>query len=315
MALDPALSRTLLAGVPLFHHLNAEQMDRVADVTTLERYPADHIVLDPQDVGHTLFIVASGEVQIVYPARSAEVELARLGPGDFFGEMAILNTLPRSATVRTVEPTEVLQLDRDAFQRLVTGTPELALSLLESLSLRIRNADQQISDLSDQALRDSLTGLLNRRAFNDRLAEECDRTQRYGEPFSLVLLDLDGFKVVNDNYGHAVGDQVLAWVGRVISEHTRAADSAYRIGGDEFAIICPSSEGEVAAQAAKRVVDVMGQLRPPLDFDLDITMSAGYAAAPTDARRPDTLFQAGDRALMRAKAEGRNRVCGPTSGF
>lgn len=306
---------SLLAGVPIFRSFSSEQLAEVAERTSMVEFAAEESILELGDAGQALYVLVEGEVQVVYPSRAEPVELARLGPGDFFGEMSLLNERPRSATVRTTRPTRALKLEKRAFQELLQSSPPMALTLLEVLSVRIRNADEQISDLSDQALRDPLTGLLNRRSFYDRLAEECDRTRRYGEPFSLVLLDLDKFKSVNDNFGHAVGDQVLAWVGRLINEHTRSADSAYRIGGEEFAIICPSSEGEVAANAARRLVDVVAQARPPLDFDLQTTISAGYACAPTDARRPDTLFHVADRALLRAKAEGRNRVAPPASTF
>jgi len=263
------------------------------------------------DPGHALFVVVAGEVDVIYPARSSEFRLARLGPGECFGEMAILNDMPRSATVRTTGVVEVLQLERQDFEQVVRETPTIAMALLDVLSRRIRNADDQLGGLSEQAMRDSLTGLLNRRAFQERLNEEADRTRRYGDPFSLVLIDLDKFKNINDTLGHDAGDAVLSWVGRVLVEHTRQADSAYRVGGEEFAILCPSSEGEVARAAAERLVSVIAQATPPLDVDLQVTMSAGYASCPTEGRTPDNIFQAADRALLRAKADGRNRVCGP----
>lgn len=311
----PEHRRTLLAGVPLFRGLPAEKLEQLARHCELADFPEDHVIMALGDAGHALHVIVSGEVQVVYPARAAEVELSRLGPSEFFGEMAILNEMPRSATVRTTTPVTTLVLEREAFRSVLEASPALAVPLLEALSLRIRTADEQISDLSDQALRDPLTGLLNRRSFKDRLAEECDRTRRYGEPFSLVVLDVDHFKDVNENHGHAVGDQVLAWIGRLIGEHTRAADSAYRLGGEEFAIVCPSSEGDVAASAARRIVDVVAQARPPLDFQIRVTLSGGYASAPTDARRPDALFHLAERALLRAKAEGRNRVSAPQAAF
>lgn len=298
----------LLAGVPIFSSFSREQLDRIVEITSMVEYPSEHVIVELGDPGRALFVIVEGTVQVIHPSRAAEVELARMGPGDFFGEMAILDQLPRSATVRTATETRMLKLEHADFQELLESSPPMAMMLLEALLLRVRKADEQIGDLSDRALEDPLTGLSNRRAFYDRLAEEADRTRRYGEPFSLVLLDLDRFQTINDEFGRAVGDRILSWVGRLITEHTRAADSAYRLGGEEFAVICPSSEGEVAANAARRLVDLIGQARPPLDFDVRLTISAGYACAPTDARRPDVLFHAADRALLRAKAEGRNRV-------
>ncbi len=301
----------MLKGVPLLQSLSDDELDRIAPLVTRERIEAATNIVEIGDPGHALYIVVSGEVDVVYPARSSDFTLARLGPGETFGEMAILNDMPRSATVRSTGPVELFVLEREAFSRVLVDTPSVALKLLEVLSLRIRNADAQLGGLNEKAMRDQLTGLLNRRAFHDRLNEECDRTRRYGEPFSLILIDLDKFKQINDTLGHDSGDLVLGWMGRLLTEHTRQADSAYRIGGEEFAVLCPSSEGEVAARAAERLVSIVAQAKPPLSAELTVTMSAGYASCPAIARTPDEIFQQADRALLRAKADGRNRVCGP----
>lgn len=301
----------LLARVPMFKDLAADELAILAETATVEQYASGVDIVEMGDPGHALFIVIEGQVQVLYPSRSNDFELARLGPGECFGEMALLNEMPRSATVRAVNEVSTLTLKKDEFRKQLLSMPSVAVALLSSLSTRIRNADEQISGLSDKAMKDPLTGLLNRRAFNDRINEEADRTRRYGDPFSLIMIDLDKFKSINDSFGHDTGDAILAWVGRLLNEHTRAADSAYRIGGEEFAILCPSSSGEVTQKAARRLIDVVAGARPPVSFDLTVTMSAGYATAPIDGRRPDELFQKADQALLRAKREGRNRVCDP----
>ena len=302
----------LLKRVPMFRELSDDDLEQLGAACIPESFGPGEDIVHLGDPGHALYIVTEGQVQVLYPARSSEYELARLGPGECFGEMALLNDLPRSATVRSVDGVSTLTLDKKDFREQLLKRPSVAMQLLSALSRRIRNADEQISGLSDQAMNDPLTGLLNRRAFNDRLAEECDRTRRYGEPFSLILIDLDKFKSINDSFGHDTGDAILSWVGRLFTEHTRSADSAFRIGGEEFAILCPSSAGETTFNAARRLVQIIADARPPVSFDLTVTMSAGFSSAPIDGRRPDELFQIADRALMRAKAGGRNRVCAPT---
>ena len=307
--------RDLLTRVPLFRELDPDGLQRVVAATRPVSFDDGTDIVAIGDPGHALYIVTSGEVQVLYPARSGEFELARLGAGECFGEMALLNDKPRSATVRAVGPVEALLLDKADFDRVLMETPRLAVRLLTTLSQRIRNADEQISGLSDKALRDPLTSLLNRRAFHERLQEECDRSRRYGDTFALILLDLDRFKAINDTLGHVVGDRVLAWVGRILGEHTRAADAPFRVGGEEFAILCPNTPAEVAHHAAERLVAVVGEARPPLQDsgDVTVTMSAGYAVCPDHGRRPEVLYQVADTALMQAKTGGRDRVVAPAA--
>ena len=251
-------------------------------------------------------------MQVLYPVRNVEFELARLGPGEFFGEMALLNEKPRSATVRAVGDVSAVVLDKTEFRAIVLDRPRVALALLEVLSVRIRHADEQISGLSDQAVRDPLTGLLNRRAFTERITQEIDRTRRYEKKFSLIVLDLDHFKAINDTLGHDVGDAVLSWIGRILMEHTRVADVPFRIGGEEFAVLCPATSAALARDVAQRLVGVVGEAKPPGGHELHVTMSAGYGTCPEHGETTESLYNAADQALLKAKREGRNRVVGPT---
>ena len=302
-----------LRKVPLFADLDAENLERLASACRTVSFPPDTKIVRMGESGHSLFLIASGSVRVQYPARSADFELARLSSGDFFGEMALLNEMPRSATVESVDEVELLVLDKDDFQKIIVESPPVSLQFLETMSLRIRNADEQISDLSEKAMRDSLTGLLNRRAFRERLREESDRSIRYGDTFALILLDLDRFKSINDTFGHDTGDTVLSWIGRLLTEHTRAADAPCRVGGEEFAILAPATNSEVAAALCQRLVETVAEAKPPVDFELRVTMSAGYAACPEHTSSPEKLFNIADQALLRAKGEGRNQVCHPTA--
>jgi diguanylate cyclase (GGDEF)-like protein len=304
----------LLAHVPLFSGLERVDLERLARAVRCEAFAPGEEIVRIGDAGHALFVVLDGTVTVVYPSRSADVELARMGAGDFFGEMAILNEKPRSATVRALEPVRLLVLEKEDFTRIVIESPRVALRVMETLSGRIRHTDEHLSGMSEQALRDALTGLLNRRSFQDRLAEECDRGRRYGDGFALLLLDLDHFKAINDGFGHDLGDSVLAWVGRLLLEHTRGADIPFRIGGEEFAVICPGTGSAEATAAATRLVAVVEEARPPVRHRLRPTLSAGFAVYPDHGRRPDQLYQAADQALLRAKSGGRNQVVGAASG-
>jgi diguanylate cyclase (GGDEF)-like protein len=301
----------LLTRVSLFHALAPEDLNHVAEAVQSLEFEAGQNIVEVGDAGTSLFIVVDGTVQVLYPGRNLEVELALLGPGDFFGEMALLNAKPRSATVRAQTKVRALELEKEAFQRLVHASPSVAIQILEILSLRVRSADEQIGGLSDQAQRDSLTKLLNRRALQERLAEECDRHRRYGTAFSLILIDPDRFRDINEMFGQGVGDATLAWIARLLTEHTRESDVAFRVGADAFALLCPSTVGHAARYVAQRMVELVGQARPPVSFDLRVTVSASVAICPTHGLRPDDLLQNAEKALVQAKSDGRNRVHSP----
>lgn len=300
-----------LARVPLFSGLESEDLARLAEASRVQTFPPATSIVEMGEPGRSLYLVTEGEVAVLYPARETEFELARLGPGEFFGEMALLNDKPRSATVRSVGEVSAIVLDKTEFRAIVLERPLVALELIEALSVRIRQADEQISGLSDQAVRDALTGLMNRRAFSERLEQEVDRSRRYEGEFSLILLDLDHFKSVNDALGHDVGDEVLSWIGRILMEHTRVADVTFRIGSEEFAILCPATASKLAHALAQRLVDLVGEARPPVRHDLHVSMSAGHATCLDHANSPETLYHVADQCLLQAKHDGRNRVVAP----
>ncbi|HEY4321512.1 MAG TPA: diguanylate cyclase [Gemmatimonadales bacterium] len=162
--------------------------------------------------------------------------------------------------------------------------------------------------LTELARRDPLTHLLNRRAFDDELAERFARQQRFNEAFALLVLDLDHFKRVNDQHGHAAGDEVLRTATRALSAELRSFDPLFRIGGEEFAVILTGSDASSAQLAAERLRRAVAHHPVTVDGTaITVTVSIGMAIA-TAAAAPDTLIRAADAALYRAKADGRNQV-------
>ena len=158
-----------------------------------------------------------------------------------------------------------------------------------------------------RAATDALTGLPNQRACQDNLKRILALASRAVSPFSVVLLDLDHFKQVNDRYGHGVGDDVLAAVGGAFSACLRASDFAGRYGGEEFLILMPDTDSEGALEAAEKLRAAIQAIDLP-QVDRPITASLGVASYPTDALESDTLVRMADRALYSAKGAGRNRV-------
>lgn len=180
-------------------------------------------------------------------------------------------------------------------------TQRLADSLQE-----LHRAHQQLLDLSRL---DPLTQVSNRRALMEWLELELQRCRRYGHPLALLFLDVDRFKIVNDRYGHAVGDKVLQHLARVAGSLTRPPDMVGRYGGEEFAIGLVECDLAGAAHIAERIRTAIAQSSVPVEAgEVAVTVSIGIAALTSDIDSVEALLARADRALYRAKAAGRNRV-------
>jgi diguanylate cyclase (GGDEF)-like protein len=167
-------------------------------------------------------------------------------------------------------------------------------------------------ELERRAYTDDLTGLANRRRFLEQAEEELARVQRYGTALSLVMLDIDRFKQVNDHHGHKVGDLVLQHLAQVCRTVLRDVDVVGRIGGEEFAVLLPHTGCAAALDAAERLRAALAESRVALGDgrELLFTVSMGVATLCEGCTGIDALLIAADRALYQAKAGGRNRVCG-----
>ena len=165
------------------------------------------------------------------------------------------------------------------------------------------------ADLQEQAVRDALTGLYNRRYLDETLERELARAMREGEPISFVMLDIDHFKQINDNFGHNEGDAVLQKLAALLLSHTRVEDIVCRFGGEEFLIVLPGVTSEIAFQVAERWRKSFVGLTMPFEpIEIKVTLSCGISEFPTDGNTKEGLISAADKALYRAKQTGRNRV-------
>ncbi|QJD99590.1 diguanylate cyclase [Massilia forsythiae] len=185
----------------------------------------------------------------------------------------------------------------------------LAQAVAEQLALALGNAKLRES-LRRQSVLDPLTGLYNRRHFDETLARELARARRKAAPLSLLVLDIDHFKQVNDRHGHAAGDAVLRTIAQRIRAWGREGDVACRYGGEEFVMLLPECAVEAAAvraDALRRAIESM-TASPGGGGPEQVTASIGVAAWPDQGDGADALFWAADKALYRAKQQGRNRV-------
>ena len=164
-------------------------------------------------------------------------------------------------------------------------------------------------ELYTRATEDPLTGIGNRRLFEEALARELALCRQHGTPLSLTIVDIDNFKDINDRFDHATGDAALCQLGALLTEHGRDVDTVARLGGEEFGVIEPGLE---VAEAARRAEALRARIEASTlaceGHALTMTVSIGVAEMTGEVDAP-TLFKLADRALMRAKQEGRNRVC------
>jgi diguanylate cyclase (GGDEF)-like protein len=183
------------------------------------------------------------------------------------------------------------------------------LSMALNFGFLLMAMDRLRNEVADLALLDDLTGVGNRRHLLQRLTEECARSERSGEPFALLVIDLDGFKGINDTHGHAAGDACLQHFTLMAQTRLRPGDMLARTGGDEFCIVLPSSTLREGAMIARRVIEACrDDAAGCVGADIPIAVSIGVAQwTRTMGAFPDRLIAAADHALYAAKNEGKNR--------
>lgn len=175
----------------------------------------------------------------------------------------------------------------------------------EELAELNKKLQEKVQEVEQLASRDMLTGIYNRRMFEQLIDIEIKRAKRYSQPMSVILADIDLFKQVNDIYGHSMGDKVLSNVAETLQEHIRESDILARWGGEEFAIILPNTESDTALEMAERLRCSIAQMRS--DNNIQVTCSFGVTEYNT-ADSGDSIFSRMDQALYQAKDCNRNNV-------
>jgi diguanylate cyclase (GGDEF)-like protein len=183
------------------------------------------------------------------------------------------------------------------------------LSMAWNFGLLLMAIDRLRNEVADLALLDDLTGVGNRRHLLQRLTDECAKSERSGEPFALLVIDLDGFKLVNDTYGHAAGDACLRHFTLMAQTRLRPGDMLARTGGDEFCVVLPDSTLREGAMIARRILQVCrDDAAAGGEADIPISLSIGVAQWTREiGAYPDRLMAAADHALYAAKNDGKNR--------
>ncbi len=249
---------------------------------------------EPRPDGLTYTVARTGTPIIVDDMRKHP--LFRNTPEDWVGSIIGLPLKYRDSVVgvMNIAHQEPYRFQDQQIRVLNLLADQAAISIVNA---RLHNIVQE------QSHTDPLTSLHNRRAFNKRLEDETLRAERYSRPFSLALMDLNGFKYINDTFGHLTGDQVLVKISECMSESVRNTDFLARYGGDEFALIMPETSRQIAVQMTNRLQRILrscniGLPEPPQQ---PISMSVGLAQFPEDATTVEKLIAAADDALYQAK--------------
>ena len=207
------------------------------------------------------------------------------------------------AGIREVERLLLLELER------MQGANDEYKRKLDDANTQLKAQQQELERLESEAGHDFLTRLPNRRTLDERLAAEVERVKRYGGTFSILVVDIDHFKQVNDTHGHLAGDRILRAVGHLMDQQKRASDFLGRFGGEEFVFLLPETGADSARMLAEKIRGKVGDSKLRYEQKkLRITISAGVAEFLPNSDSAKTLLARADEALYRAKELGRNRV-------
>jgi len=202
----------------------------------------------------------------------------------------------------------VLGLISDSAKGFTTQQKRWMDTLAGNMAIAMQNAILY-QQREREAVRDGLTHLFNHRFLQERLTQEVERYRRHGRVFSLIILDIDHFKRYNDAFGHPEGDRLLVELAGILTRSVRQVDFVARYGGEEFAIVLPECPPDQAVLVAERIRRNVEAFENRHQDRYNLTISAGVASFPADGEEKGSIFEKADRALYRAKEEGRNRVC------
>jgi len=298
---------------------------RLQKKTTVERVSPDQrrvlVITDEADISFVSSLESAGfKIVGISAGTAAPISLGRSRP-----HLVIASTSVRGVSIE--ELARMLHQSHDDLPFILIGreaatarTRQKAMlagafdyfqipAEFELMTLRAKQLvalRQKVNQLRSEADLDTLTGLANRRRFRVALSRELERWRRYGAPCALILIDIDHMKKINDTFGHPAGDFVIREIAETLTKVCRNNDTAARLGGEEFALLCANLDATKAELAARRLREVLTQQH--LEGIGRVTVSIGVAACPEHATTERALYAASDAALYVAKNEGRDRV-------
>jgi len=339
--MERAAAVAVLRRTPFLRTLPEKQLAALYDACHVLDLEAGEAVCHEGEEGHAMYVVLAG--QLVVSKSGKQVAVSK--PGDCLGEMALIESRERAATLRALDEATVLEIPEVAFRQHVARSPESLMALLRVFSDRARNDLEALAsdnlklqayaaEVARQNLEleetrreleeknrllerlsalDTLTQVANRRRFDTVLRQEWRRAQRDGACVSIVFCDIDDFKAYNDTHGHQAGDDCLARVaGAMADSLNRPADLVARFGGDEFVALLVDTDSAGAQLVAGRMRELVERLRiehHDARAGDHVSVSLGVATVvPQQGQPPEDLVRLADQALYAAKDRGRNRI-------
>jgi diguanylate cyclase (GGDEF)-like protein len=307
------ITRGEFAGLALFHKVSFESIAGYLLGIPAVEYEPDTVIISPQVANATMYVVLSGSLEVRLEAPDGLL-VGTLSQGDCAGEMSVFDNSDPSAWVVSRDTARLLPLERDIVLAMLHASHDLCLNLLHILSQRLRfnnrvmTADKHhIRRIEEYATVDALTGLHNRRWMQSMFEREFQRSIMGNLPLCALMLDIDFFKKVNDTYGHLAGDSVLAVIAQTTTMSLRPSDMIVRYGGEEIAILLPSTVEEDAMMVAERVRHAVlhRNIELPDGTFHKATVSIGVSVLRAGDSM-EALIARADKSLYTAKASGRN---------
>lgn len=314
---DP--KREQFSDLLLFEGAAGEDVAEALGRSRVSRTEPAEVVLAANIVNQAVYVVLNGTLRVDLLQDGGE-DATHLGRGECVGELSVIDGSLTSTSVRAVDACDLLVLEGADILTMANRSHAVALNLLRILSRRLRGTNALLREevrtseiMRLRSMTDTLTGLYNRGWFDDTLRRMGARADQGGAPFALLMVDIDRFKLVNDTWGHLIGDRVLQQVAEALRATLRPTDFASRYGGEEFALLLPTVStvgsatliAERVRRAVSRIAPIPGQSRdmPP------VTVSIGIAVRQS-GEGAEALFSRADGLLFRAKREGRDRAVG-----
>jgi diguanylate cyclase (GGDEF)-like protein len=309
---DSDFKRSLLESIKLFQGVEA---DSISDLLTrCDRIDIrqGQVLLAPEAKNNSIYVVLSGQLQARLGSLNSTT-ISDLTPGDCTGELSLVEDRDPSTYVVAVEDSHLMIISHEILWLMVDRSHEFAKNLLVVISDRVRSDSKFIAEsigtlrqAERNAVTDALTGLGNRHWMQDMFERELTRSRTDHGQLCLMMIDVDRFKEINDEYGHIIGDQVLSATADALRQHLRPTDLIARFGGDEFSVLLPGTTLHRATITAERLRTSLANYHRP-GHPQTVTVSIGLTAA-SDADNLDSLLHRADEALYSAKEKGRNCV-------